>query len=175
MEKLSHHAGFPEIFPDIFRTQSSLREISLFAQYWCTASFIEYWSRTHKTCIWLVHKSGLRYLRAWKPVGGGASHHEIHPSALHDGQSGHLKRAGMGVKPNLLQTSLSPLSLHSSGDPTNTNQQAYCLFFVISLFSKVNYSCRLPPELRDLQTQRQILNRCLLLDPFCQGPLPWWN
>ena len=48
-----------------------------------------------------------------------------------------------------------------------------CSFFVISLFCRVNYSCRLPSELSDLDAQRQILNRCLLLDPFCRGPLPW--
>ena len=48
-----------------------------------------------------------------------------------------------------------------------------CSFFVISLFCRVNYSYRLPSELRDLDAQRQILNRCLLLDPFCRGPLPW--
>ena len=48
-----------------------------------------------------------------------------------------------------------------------------CSFFVISWFCRVNYSCRLPPELSDLDAQRQILNRCLLLDPFCRGPLPW--
>ena len=92
-------------------------------------SFIEYWSQTLKTCIWLVHKSGLRYLRAWKPVGGGAPHHEIHPSALHPGQSGHLKRAGMGIKPNLLPASLPPLFLLSY--PAN---QQVSLFILCHLF-----------------------------------------
>ena len=127
-----------------------------------------YWSRTHKTCIWLVHKSGLRYLRTWEPLGGGALHHEFLPSALDHGQSEHLKRAG--IKSCLLPASLPPISLLSSGDPANTNQQVYCSFFVISLFCKINHSCRLPSELKQKK-----LNRCLLLDPFCQGPLPVWS
>ena len=99
-------------------------------------------------------------LSNWEPVEEAASHHELLPSPLDHRQSGNFKWSRWGIKTKVL----------SSGDPANTNRQVFCSFFVIYKFCRVNYPCRLSSEL-----QQKTLNRCLLLDPFCEGPLPIWN